>query len=204
MIDAKKHYGERMAAFAAETVTPGGVVLFGSSHLEWFDTAKLLPEFRFVNRGIASDRLDVEGRGLLHRLDISVFDCQPAFIVLQNGINDLGELARTGTPPLGDIFTWYEQLVARIRERLPEVPLSLVNEMPTTGRFAVCLPYVPAFNAHICDVAARHACLHMDIHQDLVDGTGELRSELTYDGLHLNDTGYQILADRLRGVLPTA
>ena len=133
----------------AETVAPGGIVFLGSSHLEWFDTKRFLPGYRIVNRAIASDRLGIGDRGILRRLDISVFDCRPSFVVLQNGINDLGELARTGAPPLAAILAAYERVVTAIRERLPDVPLCLVNEMPTTGRFSRCNPYVLPFNEHV-------------------------------------------------------
>jgi lysophospholipase L1-like esterase len=202
VIDAEKHYDERMAAFANETVEPGAIVFLGSSHLEWFNTDRLLPDLRIVNRGIASDRLGIGGRGILHRLDISVFDCRPSFVLFQNGINDLGELARNGQPPLPEIFACYEKVVATIRERLPDVPICLVNELPTTGRFACCLPFVPPLNEHIKQVADRYGCLHVDFYSDVVNEADELRGDLTYDGLHLNEKGYRLLADRLKGVLP--
>ncbi|UCG15746.1 MAG: hypothetical protein JSV19_10670 [Phycisphaerales bacterium] len=203
MIDAEKHYHERMQVFANETVEPGGIVFLGSSHLEWFDTDKFLPGHRIVNRGIASDRLGIGDRGILHRLDVSVFDCRPSFILFQNGINDLGELARQGEPSLDEIFECYEQVVAAIRRRLPHVPVCIVNELPTTGRFACCVPFVPPLNAHIRHVAQTYGCLHVDFYRDVVNDDGELRSELTYDGLHLNEQGYRLLADRLKHVLPT-
>lgn len=193
-----------MQVFARERVDPGGIVLLGSSHLEWFDTDQFLPGRRIVNRGIASDRLGVGDRGILHRLETSVFACRPSFIVFQNGINDLGELARTGEPSLDEIFDCYERVVASIRERLPNVPLCLVNEMPTRDHFACCLLFVPPLNEHIRRVADRHGCLHVDVYSDVVDEAGELRADLTYDGLHLNDKGYELWARRLEEILPPA
>lgn len=203
MIDADKHYHERLRAFAAETVAPGGIVLLGSSHFEWFDTARFLPGYRIVNRGIASDRLGLTERGILHRLDISVFDCRPAFIVFQNGVNDLGELWRTGEPPLAAICACYERVVAAIRMRLPQVPMLIVNEFPTTGRFAGVSPYVPQLNPHIAQVAARHGCPLLDMYPLLVGLDGELRAEFTWDGLHLNEAGYEVWAQALRPHLPS-
>jgi len=202
VIDAEKHYDERMRAFAAETVEPDGIVLLGSSHLEWFDTDRLLPGRHIVNRGIASDRLGIGERGILHRLDVSVFDCRPSFILFQNGINDVGELARQEAPLLDEIFACYVKVVAAIRGRLADVPLCIVNELPTTGRFAGCLPFVAPLNRHIKDVADRYGCGHLDFHRDVVDQAGALRGDLTYDGLHLNDEGYRLWARRLEEVLP--
>jgi hypothetical protein len=120
-----------------------------------------------------------------------------------NGINDLGELARQGEPSLEEIFGCYEEVVVAIRNRLPHVPLCTANEMPTTGQFACCVPFVLPLNAHIQRVAEKHGCLHVDFYGEVVGDGGELRSELTYDGLHLNDEGYGLLANRLKEVLPT-
>ena len=114
-MDAEAHYYERLREFATADVAPGGIVLLGSSHLEWFDTVRFLPGRQFVNRGIAGDRLGLTERGILHRLDVSVFRCDPAFIVFENGANDLGELWRTGTPPLDAIVGAYDGVIAAIR-----------------------------------------------------------------------------------------
>lgn len=202
ILDAEKHYYDRLRQFAAERVAPGGIVLLGSSHFEWFDSDRFLPGRRIVNRGIAADRLGIGPRGILHRLEVSVFDVQPAFVVFNNGVNDLGELWRSGWPPLEQIFDAYERVVAAIRQRLPDVPLLLVNELPTAGRFAGINPLIPPLNAHIFSVAQRHGCQHLDFHRQVVDAAGELRGELTWDGLHLNDAGYGLLAAALESWLP--
>ncbi len=202
VIDAEEHYYDRLRAFEAEVVKPGGIVLVGSSHFEWFDTDRFLPGYRFVNRGIASDRLGIDDRGIQHRLDISVFAVQPSFIVFNNGVNDLGELWRTGEPPLEAIFEAYQRVVATIRAGLPDVPMLIVNELPTAGRFAGINPLIPQLNAHIKGVAERYGCQHLDFYIEVVSNAGELRSDLTWDGLHLNDAGYALLAEKLPAYLP--
>ena len=202
VLDARKHYYERLREFEAEHVEPGGIVLLGSSHLEWFDTERFLPGRRFVNRGIASDRLGIGDRGILHRLNVSLFDCRPAFVVFNNGVNDLGELWRTGEPSLAEIFDAYERLIAEIRAKLPQVPVLIVNELPTAGRFAGINPLIPQLNTHVAQVTQRHGCQHLDFYSAAVDEAGQLRSELTWDGLHLNDAGYTLLAASLDRYLP--
>ncbi|MFQ5806762.1 MAG: GDSL-type esterase/lipase family protein [Phycisphaerae bacterium] len=203
-MNAETRYYERLRAFEAEHVEPGGIVLVGSSHFEWFDADCFLPGRRIVNRGIASDRLGIGERGILHRLDISVFDVRPSFIVFNNGVNDLGELWRNGEPPLEAIFDAYKRVIAKIRAGLPDVPLLIVNELPTTGRFAGINPLVPQLNAYIAKVAERYGCQHLDFYSEVVNEAGELRSDLTTDGLHLNEAGYALLAERLTPCLPLA
>ncbi len=215
----EEHYDARLRIFAAEPAEPGATVFLGSSHIELFDTPRFLPGRRIVNRGIAGDRLGLTERGILHRLDISVFECEPAFIVFENGANDLGELWRAGAPPLAAIIDCYERVVAAIRGRLPDVPLLIVNVLPTTGRFAGLNPFVRQFNPHVLRIAQRYGGAHMDFYSDVVVPAGclrhalatsrascpvpgELCRELTEDGLHLNDRGYALWAERLAPYLP--
>ncbi len=202
MINAEQHYRERLRAFAAETVEPGGIVFLGSSHLEWFDTDTFLPGRRVVNRGIASDRIGIDDRGILHRLDVSVFDCRPSFIVFENGGNDLGELWRYGRPSIDEIAECYERVVGTIRQRLPHVPLCMVSVLPTSGEYAAISALVPPLNVHLERIAAVHGCTLLDFYSDVVNETGELRADLTTDGLHLNEAGYRLWAATLEPYLP--
>ncbi len=197
-----RHYRERLASFEREQVEPGRIALVGSSHLEWFDTARHLPGFRFVNRGIASDRLGIGPRGLLHRLDVSVFDLKPSYIVLNNSVNDLGELWRTGMPTMEEIRAAFRQVIETIRAGTAGVGMLIINELPTTGRFAGLNPLIDEFNPFIATTAQEQGCEHLDFHSEAVDQHGELRADLTTDGLHLNDVGYALLADALRPFLP--
>ncbi len=117
-IDWAKHYYDRVAQFKRDNDAlpkPDGrslrIVLVGSSHFERFNEKKLLPGREVINRGIASDRIGVDERGILHRLNCSVFDCKPGFIFLENGVNDLGELWRHGTPSIDVVDACYRKVV---------------------------------------------------------------------------------------------
>ena len=200
-MEAGQHYCERLRAFAAENVEPGGIVFVGSSHLELFDTATLLPGRRIVNRGICGDRIGIGQRGILRRLDVSVFDCRPSVIVLENGANDLGELWRTRQPSIDRIAECYERVVETIRRRLPAVSLCLINVLPTSGAYAGMSPLVPPLNDRLEQIAKRYGCAYLDFYHDVVDDTGELRHDLTCDGLHLNPGGYRLWARRIAELL---
>jgi lysophospholipase L1-like esterase len=123
-------------------------------------------------------------------------------IVFNNGVNDLGELWRTGEPSIAEIFDAYERVIAAIRAGVPDVPMLIINELPTSGRFAGINPNIPPLNAHVMKVAARYGCRHLDFHRVAVSEAGELRPDLTWDGLHLNDAGYALLAEKLEPHLP--
>ena len=202
-MDAEKHYYERLQSFAAEEVERGGIALVGSSHLELFDAARLLPGRRFVNRGICGDRIGIEERGILHRLEVSALDFSPSYVFLENGANDLGELWRHGRPSIPEIAGCYEQVVVRIRQRLPNVPLCVISVLPTTGEYAGMSPLVPELNEHLQRIAGQHGCPYMDFFSDVVGEHGVLRGELTEDGLHLNAQGYSLWAKRFAAQLDT-
>jgi len=201
-MDPEKHYHDRMKVFASETHKPGAITLVGSSHFEWFNTDKFLPEWRFVNRGIVSDRLGITDRGILHRLDVSIYDLNPSFIVFNNSVNDLGELWRNGEPSMDEIKDAFDRVINTIRAGAPDTPMLIINELPTSGEYGPLNPYIVEMNAHIRTVADKYGMPHLDIHSVLVSDAGDLPADLTDDGLHLNDAGYQIFADHLRPHLP--
>ncbi len=199
-----KHYHDRVALFRAENVEPGGIVLVGSSHVEGFDTGKLLPGRRIVNRGIISDRIGLTDRGILHRLDCSVFDCKPSIVFLENGVNDLGELWRHGTPSIDEVEGCYREVVKRIRDRLPEVPLVIVGLFPTRDNYAELNPMIVDLNRRLARIAEEFHCPFMDVHAPYVDADGALKAEYSRDGLHLNEAGYRVWADRIESALAAA
>jgi lysophospholipase L1-like esterase len=197
-----KHYYDRLARFRRENAAAKNIVLVGSSHIEGFDTDEHLPGRRFVNRGIASDRIGITERGILHRLDESVFDCNPGYVVLENGVNDLGELWRHGTPSIDQIDACYRKVVKAIRQRLPATPLLIVGLFPTRGRYADLNPYVRDFNGRLEKIAADYGCAFMDVYKPFADEAGQLREGFSRDGLHLTAAGYALWARMLDKVLP--
>ena len=73
--------------------------------------------------------------------------------------------------------------------------------MPTRGRFAPLNRWIPALNAHIEETAGAFACGLLNFHRVVCDARGELAEDLTYDGLHLNEAGYALLATHLAPLL---
>lgn len=196
-----QHYYDRVAQFKRENAAARNIVMVGSSHIEGFDTAKLLPGRRIVNRGISSDRIGIDERGILHRLDSSVFDCNPGIIIIENGVNDLGELWRNGTPSIDAIDTCYRDVVKRIRTRLPDVPLLIVGLFPTRDRYAGLKDSIVEFNGRLAKIAADHGCPFMDVYEPFADAEGLLRREYARDGLHLTPAGYKLWAELIEQAL---
>jgi lysophospholipase L1-like esterase len=194
-----RHYHDRVAQFEEANARPN-LVMVGSSHIEGFD-ARWLPGWQVTNRGIAADRIGLTERGILHRLESSVFNCAPDVIVLQNGANDLGELWRHGTPAMDEIETCYREVVSRIRTRLPNVPLVIVGMLPTRDRYAGLVPLLQQLDERLQRIAGDAACTFLRVYPDLADQEGLLRAAYSRDGLHLNSAGYRVWAKRLAEAL---
>lgn len=192
-----RHYHDRIAQFNAENVERRGVVMVGSSHIEGFDAEKLLPNWRIINRGIASDRIGIDDRGILHRLECSVFDCNPSMIVIQNGANDLGELWRHAAPSINEIDACFREVVSRIRERLPDVPLIIVGLLPTRDKYAELVPLIVKLDKRLKRIAAEFGCPFVEMYSHFADEEGLLREKYSREGLHLTDAGYRVWAERL-------
>ncbi len=196
-----KHYFDRLALFDEENAGLKNVVLVGSSHVEGLDSARLLPNWRVINRGIASDRIGIGERGILHRLESSVFECNPAIVVLQNGVNDLGELKRHGTPSIPEIDQCYRKVVEQIRTRLPHTPLVIVGLLPTRDRYADLMPLIHQLEARLKKIAEDYGCVFLEVIPSLSDSEGLLREEYSREGLHMTGAGYEVWANLLDQVL---
>jgi len=90
----KMHYANRVRAFKDENLLLQNIVLLGDSITEGFDVPTYFPGRRVLNRGIGGDVIgnalpQDDLRGVLRRMDESVFDCAATDVFLMIGINDL-------------------------------------------------------------------------------------------------------------------
>ncbi len=171
------------------------IVLLGDRITEGFDVTKYLPGYHVLNRGIGADVIgnDLQSndkRGVLKRLDESVFNCSPTHIFLLIGINDMGQ----GHSP-DQVEAGYRELLQRIRERLPKVAIHLESLLPCRDRFAKHNANVLEVNRRIQALATEFNCDYIDLHNKFADDKGELRDEFTNDGLHITEPAYRIWAE---------
>ncbi|AXA37419.1 hypothetical protein BRCON_2677 [Candidatus Sumerlaea chitinivorans] len=200
-----RHYSKRCLAFEAEnakwrkaSTTSRPIVLLGSSSIEGLKERQLFPNYVMVNRGISGDRIGIGDRGILHRLECSVFALRPRAVFILNGTNDLSATARTGSPKISEIVATYAEVVARICKEVPDAKIFIVSCTPTRDAYAYISPLIPKFNAEVAKLANGQdpAIYYVDTYSDCVGTDGLLREELSRDGLHLNAAGYEIVKAR--------
>ncbi|MCX7918526.1 MAG: GDSL-type esterase/lipase family protein [bacterium] len=182
-----QHYWDRIKSFEAENQTFKKVVLLGDSITEGFKIEQYFPGRPFINRGIVADGIGVNTTGILHRLDNSVFDCNPSHVFILIGINDLAAGRSQDT-----ILRVYREVLTRIQSRLPKVKVYIISVLPCRGKYAHLNQMVLDFNAKLKSLADEFQYHYLDLHALLKDENGELREEFTADGLHLKPPAYEI------------
>ncbi len=188
----RMHYQNRVKMFAEQNLVFKNVVLVGDSITEGFDVATYFPGRRIINRGIGADVIGNDlppddPRGVLKRLEQSIFDCAPTDVFLMIGINDLNS-GRT----LEVLEKGYRELFKQIKAGAPRVRVHVQSILPTRGGHAARNPEVLDANDRLKKLAAEFGYDYVDLHSQMVDAKGELKSEFTEDGLHLTPAAYAV------------
>lgn len=183
------------------TAEAGQTVFFGDSLTEFYDTDAAFPSFKSYNRGISGDTTD----GMLGRLDNNLLSIKPSRIVFLGGANDLNH----GLTP-DDVIGNIREILTRIRDALPDCEVYVESLYPVN-------PYThPIYLNSVADrknedilrinqalepLCEDLGCTYINVHDSLTDEDGNLRDELTVDGLHVNADGYAIVTEILSSYL---
>ena len=186
------HYTQRTQEFREQNQIFQNVVLVGDSITEGFDVTKYLPGRRVINRGIGADVIGNDlkpddKRGVLKRLDESFFNLPATDAFLLIGINDLGD---SHTPD--QLEAGYREILEKVKQGAPRLKVHVQSLLPTRGNFAKHNANVNDFNERLQKLAKEFGYDYIDLHSLLADDKGELKQELTTDGLHINADGYKI------------
>lgn len=193
------YYVSKVDAFREEnkTLPRGGVVFLGDSITDFCDLDKFYPGLDAVNRGIAGDVTF----GVLRRMEESVYALEPRLVVLLIGINDIARAHRPETT-LENI----REIISEIRLNCPDTAIIVQSVYPVSPRWRESYakrntPLVKELNAGIEELAAEFGCTFANIYPYLVGDDGYLIDEYTYDGLHPNDKGYEVISSHLRPII---
>ena len=186
------HYVNRVQSFREQNAVFQNVVLLGDSITEGFDVTKYFPGRRVLNRGIGADVIGNalpagDKRGVLKRLDESIFDCSPRDVFILIGINDLGDSHKPETVEAG-----YRDILQKIKDRMPSLRVHVQSVLPTRGDHARHNANVNDVNNRLQKLAKEFGYDYIDLHSKMTDDKGELKKEFSADGLHLNEPGYKV------------
>lgn len=163
-------------------------LFIGDSIVEGWDTERFFPDLTAGNAGVS-------GSGIAY-IEESRGKASGCVAVVLTGTNDLQHLTDDSIP--GYCRRYVDALEGLGAERLYAItilPRNIISNIPD------CDNRIKLINGLIHDeIAGRDniKATQVEAFSAMSDGHGGLRAHLTADGLHLNDSGYRILAGVLR------
>ncbi len=162
------------------------VVLAGDSVALYFRVEEYFSQ-PFINRGIGFDT----SSGLLRRWQQTISSADPSSIFVIIGINDL----------LRHEEDLIAENIAAMFKKNDYAQMHIVAIFPTRRKGSLG-DRIRKTNVRLKNIAHAFGADWIDVTNQLVDEEGMLHQDLTYDGLHLNGKGYEILAAAIRPQLP--
>lgn len=140
------------------------------------------------NRGIGGETTS----GLLDRLD-EVTESQPRKIFLPVGTNCLA-----ADIPVAQVVRNYRKILERVRQESPRTRVYVISVLPVNQRVTHGPVHdnatIRELNSRLRDLTGQFEDVaFLDVFDALTDASGDLRKDLTTDGLHLNLDGYLVL-----------
>jgi lysophospholipase L1-like esterase len=156
-------------------------VMVGDSLSLWLPPDMLPSDRLWLNQGISGDTT----RGVLNRLS-AFANTRPDKIYVMAGINDLKNGATDA-----EVLVNLEQIMRQLRQQHPQAQIVVNSILPTRWASISC-DRINHLNQQIAQLAGKTGVSYLDLQPGFADETGNLRPELTTDGLHLNRLGYQV------------
>ena len=186
----------RYRADNAKVVAPAAgedrVVFMGDSITDGWGRGrgKFFPGKPYINRGISGQTTPQ----MLIRFRPDVIALQPKAVVILAGTNDIA--GNTGPSTLEMIEDNLMSMAELAKANGIKVVLSSVMPVcdyirPQTERRPP--EKIVALNAWMKGYADKNGFLYLDYYTPLLDDKGMLKKELTFDGLHPNDEGYEMM-----------
>ncbi|WP_164126375.1 GDSL-type esterase/lipase family protein [Sphingobacterium luzhongxinii] len=190
-------YTERLEQYRKMPTLRGAIIFLGNSLTDagkWNDIA---PELPILNRGISGDI----SYGVLARLD-EVLRHQPRKLFLMIGVNDL----KRGIPT-SNIIQNYERIVRRIQKESPKTRIYLNSILPIHPEKLI-ESFKSVTNADVSKLNDGLKLLaksdkniqFVDLHKVVADKQGNLKPEITPDGIHLEVAAYVDLVNYLKDI----
>ena len=181
----QEHFQMRLPQIEAQPKLNGGILLAGDSITEgWLGYDIDLGE-EVSNHGIGWDTVT----GLKSRLP-QMLRHNPDKLFILIGTNDIGYKR-----PAKDMALELTEIVETLLREKPGTKVYIQSVMP---RELESLQAVEAINKAYADVAREQGVTYINLMPVFAAPDGTLKPDLTYDGLHLNQNGYEVWAKALK------
>lgn len=164
-------------------------VLLGDSLSLWFPPEYLSRHELWLNQSVSGET----SAHIKQRLSF-LAATRPDRIYLLAGVNDL----RRGWSD-ERILSNIHEIISQLRRNHPQAQIVLQSILPTR------LPAIPnrrivRLNEQIKAIAQSSECVYLDLYSVFLDHRGQLRRELTTDGIHLSRQGYEVWQESLTAI----
>lgn len=170
---------------------PGGIVFVGDSITQDFNVYEYFPDHLVFNRGIGGDT----SKGVLTRLNESVFDLKPSKVFLNIGTNDL-ELIDDG---IDNIYKRIKEIIIKIKAFDNKIEIFFISVYPvnpnmdknTVGKRSN--DNIKALNELVSKI---EGIKYINLYEQLLRGD-YLNPDYSIEGLHMNQNGYEIIKEQI-------
>ncbi len=154
----------------------------------------------YINRGISGQTTPQ----MLIRFKQDVVDLHPKVVVILAGTNDIA--GNTGPSTL-------EMIVDNISSMAEIAKANHIKVIISSVHPAYDYPWrkglkpnekIPALNKLLKEYAYKHEIIYLDYFSAMVDDQNGLKAAYTYDGVHPNKKGYQVMAPLVEAALKKA
>lgn len=184
-------YASKVTSYQVLPNDPGGIIFLGDSLTNNGNWSELFPHNQVKNRGIGGDKT----YGVLNRLD-DVIAAKPDKIFLMIGTNDILS-GRSSS----DVINDYDKIVSKILNTSPSTKIFLQSVLLINNQKSSFAKdsnvKIETVNKEIKSLADKYSLTYIDV-SSILSQNGQLKTELTPDGIHLNINGYLIWRDVLK------
>jgi lysophospholipase L1-like esterase len=188
---------QQEAAVVANQKPEHLTILIGDSLSLWFPNDLLPLDRTWLNQGISGET----SAGLLNRLGL-LDKTQPQAIFVMIGINDLIRGAND------EIILANQRLIIRYLRRVhPKAKIIVQSILPHSTEQvtweggdrlrSISNRHIRTLNQKLMAIAERESVIYLDLYPLFADAEGNLKRDLSTDGLHLSRQGYLVWRNAL-------
>ena len=165
------------------------IVFVGDSIIKLGAWSEYYPDKSCRNRGISGDT----SQGVCDRLE-DILDGRPQKIFLSVGINDLASNVNRN-----NILQNYGKIIEKANgTKLYIFSLLPVNTKLVNGNYHIANKDIMDLNQKIKELCFKNNIVYTDVYKAFIDETGQMKSSLTTDGIHITPEAYLILSEIIK------
>lgn len=169
------------------------IVFTGSSSIRmWKNLQDLFPEQQILNTGFGGS----EATDLLYFLDELVLSYQPKKVFIYEGDNDLWAKKKPS-----EIIKTTKEIIHTIHNKNPNTQVILISAKPSISRWRIRNKY-KRLNRQMKDLAIdNNNIAFVDVWKPMLHGSKLNTKLFIEDGLHMNQTGYDIWYKTMKNLI---